>query len=286
MTDRPASCDTPGMLYQDPSHLPFQMHPDGGSSSAAALLIHGFLGTPAEMRPLGRTLRDSGIAVTGLALPGFGQDIDRLPRTRVDDWLGAATDAWLEVRRDKERSILVGFSMGGAIALCLAAAAPPDQLILIEPFRRIQDARARLLPLAKYVLPEIKPYEDADFSSPRTRDAFALSGQGVDLGDPQVQRWIRENATIPTPALIELQKAGDMGFKAAERISCPTLILQSDDEEVVTRREVRELADRLAGPVRVETVGSDHQLVRDDRPDWPHVRELVLEAVRQEASAR
>jgi hypothetical protein len=51
-------------------------------SDCAALLIHGFPGTPAEMRPLGTVLKDAGWTVHGLMLPGLGADIESLDKRR------------------------------------------------------------------------------------------------------------------------------------------------------------------------------------------------------------
>ena len=44
----------------------------------AALLLHGFLGTPAEMRGLGEALHEQGWTVYAPLLPGFGSDIETL----------------------------------------------------------------------------------------------------------------------------------------------------------------------------------------------------------------
>ena len=64
-------------------HLPLFTHPDhepfffeGGTP--AAVLIHGFPGTPLEMRPLGRELQEAGWTVHGIRLPGFGPELDQL----------------------------------------------------------------------------------------------------------------------------------------------------------------------------------------------------------------
>ena len=62
-------------------------------------------------------------------MPGFGQDIARLKNVRAEDWLAAAREAWLQTREGAEHTTLIGFSMGGAVALRLAAETglTPDQ---------------------------------------------------------------------------------------------------------------------------------------------------------------
>jgi carboxylesterase len=274
---RQAACDTFVMLYGDATHQSFTIAPEGPPAGRAALLLHGFLGTPAELRPLAALLAEEGVTATAPALPGFGQDVERLRRVRLRDWLAAAREAWASVQRSAETALLVGFSMGGALALAVAAESQPDALLLIDPFRRIHDPRARFLPVARYVMPDLRLYEGASFADPHVRDSFALSGRGLDLGDPEVQDWIRANATLPVSALAELQRAGEVGFEAAVRVRCPTLILKSSGEEIVTVAETEELARPLGGPTRLEIVRGDHQLVRDDRASWSRIRELVAQ---------
>ena len=64
----------------------------GKKAISAALLLHGFPGTPAEMRPLGTVLRDAGWTVHGLMLPGLGADIASLEERNFQDWSDAARE--------------------------------------------------------------------------------------------------------------------------------------------------------------------------------------------------
>src|SRR5512143_863129 len=52
----------------------------------AALLIHGFTGTPYEVRPLAEHLAGRGLEVATPVLPGHGQDAAALNRTTWRDW--------------------------------------------------------------------------------------------------------------------------------------------------------------------------------------------------------
>lgn len=87
------------------------------------LVIHGFTGTPGEVRPLGEALAADGHAVVGVRLAGHGTRVEELARTRWPDWLASARDEFEALRRRVEAVVLVGFSMGGLIALTLAAEA-------------------------------------------------------------------------------------------------------------------------------------------------------------------
>src|SRR5436309_331310 len=53
-----------------------------GSRPLGCLLVHGFTGTPEEMRPLGEALAARGFPVHAVRLAGHGTDVAELARTR------------------------------------------------------------------------------------------------------------------------------------------------------------------------------------------------------------
>ena len=98
-------------------HQPFKL--DGGE--AGALLVHGFPGTPAEMRPLGETLQAAGWTVQGLLLPGFGPQFSELQEKKMEDWIQVIDAALEAMFRDYHPVLLVGYSMGGGLSIQAAA---------------------------------------------------------------------------------------------------------------------------------------------------------------------
>ncbi len=259
-------------FYRDPEHQPF-VFPGGPSH---ALLIHGFLGSPRELRPLAGQLAAAGVAAHGVLLPGFGEDVARLKHARVADWLTAARAAWIETRQGASRTTLIGFSMGGAVALRLAAEAglAPDALILLAPHWKFADRRSVVLPLAKFVIREFKPFGRVDFDSPDVRRMFAEMAPGADLDDPAVRHQLRDSATIPTHALDELRRIGVAAGKAATRVPAPTTILQGLQDTTSLPRYSRALATRMGADL-LEFPG-DHLIVDPEKPSWPMVRDTVI----------
>ena len=63
------------------------------------LLVHGFTGTPQNVRPLADYLARRGLAVSAPRMPGHGTVVADLDATGPEDWLGAAEDALAEMRR-------------------------------------------------------------------------------------------------------------------------------------------------------------------------------------------
>ena len=246
------------IFFAGPEHEPFTL----GDGATGALLIHGFPGTPAEMRPLGEQLAANGIAARGLLLPGFGPDIARLGEMTRATWLDAASRAWAEVRAAHETAVLIGYSMGGALALRLAAAAPPAALVLLAPFWRLEGWQFKLLPVLKHVIRPFAPFQKADFDDPAVRGQLGGLAPGLDLDDPATQQFLREQVRLPLGVLDEVRRLGLEAYDAAPGVDTPTLILQGSRDTTVTAANTRQLAARLPGPTHYCEVPGDHDFVR------------------------
>lgn len=259
--------------FARPEHQPFDL--PGTEPSIVA--FHGFLGTPAELRPLARTLASRGAEVRAPLLPGFGTDLARLRSVTAEDWIGFGMALWREAcARSQGTGVLLGFSMGAAIALQLAAAYPPSKLVLLAPFTRLLpgDWRVPFLPLARRVIRELRPFKDVDFSSPVIRQVFGSLDPDLDLEDPSVQAVLRD-VRLPLSALDELRRTGKKALEAAPRVRCPVLVVQGHDDQTVPAWTTRKLVQRLGGPVTMVEVVGDHQLVRPDHPSAALVYRVV-----------
>jgi carboxylesterase len=100
-----------------------------GRAEIGALLVHGFTGSPFEMRPVGEALAASGIGSIGVLLRGHGTHPDDMLEYRYTDWVAdveAGLDRLLE-RHD--RAVIVGLSMGGTLAMNVAARHASDRRV-------------------------------------------------------------------------------------------------------------------------------------------------------------
>lgn len=95
-----------------------------GSGERGVLLIHGFCGTPPEMRGLGEHLAQSGFRVHGALLAGCGTTPEDLAATSWTDWIASAQTQLDDLRRECSQVFVAGQSMGGALSLILAARNP------------------------------------------------------------------------------------------------------------------------------------------------------------------
>lgn len=97
---------------------PFDLVGDG---AIGVVCVHGFTGTPYEMRYLGERLARAGFSVHGVRLPGHGTRVEDLDQTTWSDWADAVEDAYDSLRRTCNRVAVVGQSLGGLLALHLAS---------------------------------------------------------------------------------------------------------------------------------------------------------------------
>ena len=92
-----------------------------GDGPRGALFIHGFAGSPPELRGLGEHLAARGWRCHGLVVPGHGLRPLDLHRTRWEDWAAGVQRAFDELAAECDSVVVAGQSMGGALALHLAA---------------------------------------------------------------------------------------------------------------------------------------------------------------------
>ncbi len=258
--------------YSAPEHKPFLW---SGSASRAALLLHGFPGTPAEMRGLGRLLNDEGWTVHSPLLPGFGPEIETLVRRHHHEWRDAAEKSYEELRATHKMILLVGNSMGGALAITIAESAAAAGLILLSPFTRFGVAWQRFAwPLVSRFVSQLLPFRKADLSSPEVRRLVRRVWAGADIADPAVQSMVR-NIAVPTRALDQVRQLGAEALRAAPSLKIPTLILQGQYDSVVTPQTTRTLKNRMVITPQYCEFNAGHDLVESDAPSWPQVLACV-----------
>jgi carboxylesterase len=227
------------------------------------LLVHGFPGTPAELRPLAASLHAAGWTTEVLLLPGFGAEIATLGQRRYTEWVTAVEGRLAALRRDYAPAVLVGFSMGAAISLNVAVRTPPDALALMNPFTRMAGSLWGLLPVIKRVIPQFKPFKllKLDFNDAETRKGILQFMPGADLDDPAVQAAVL-SLTLPTNALDQLRRVGQAGMQAAPKVACPVLVIQASADTTVNPAYTRELVARLPAGTAFMEVPGDHNFIR------------------------
>lgn len=266
-------------LFTGPGHDPFRLSPADGDAppTDGALLLHGFAGSPKEMRALAAVLASNGFVVDVPRLPGHGPEIRDIADYRLEDWLATVTEAAARLRATGVgRVVVVGHSVGGSLGIATAAAIRPDGLVLLAPFCWSTKAWQRAVgPLVRTFLPPgFAVFSRVDVRDPEVRASIGSLLPGMDLDDPAVLASLRE-LRVPTSALEQLFRVSRAAEVAAPAVGVPVLVVQGTHDTVARPEQTRRLVERLpAGATYVE-VDAGHDLASEVSP----VRDAVLREV-------
>lgn len=111
------------------------------------LLVHGFTGSPAEMRLFGEFLQARGFTVFSPRLCGHGTSVADMAETAWPQWYGSVEDGYHLLAAHCDKVCIAGLSMGGLLALKLAAEYPVSKIALLSTPVFLTEKRLPLLPL-------------------------------------------------------------------------------------------------------------------------------------------
>lgn len=200
------------------------------ASPVGVLLLHGITGSPAAWRPIASDLIADGTAVRVPVLPGHGTQWRDLNSATWHDWRATAAEALADLSARHRGVVVAGLSMGGALALDLAASGSgPDGLVLVNPALRVDSPLSRLLPAIKHMVPSVRAI-----------------GNDIALPDQDEHAYPR----TPLRAVVSMQRAQYVLRNRLWRITTPTVLCVSGSDHVVGPWSSALLRSRLAGPVR------------------------------------
>lgn len=229
------------------------------------LLVHGYFGTAAVFREWLPFLADRGI-------PSYALNLRGRQGSREGINLGSASiadfvDDVSAVARHLGRPIVVGHSMGGLLAQCVAEQGLAHAAVLITPAppRGISVLSAALVARQLRYLPAIF---GSRLVRPSPRDLNALVLNHV----PPAQRPAILRELVPDSG-----RAGrDMSITGvpvdARRVRCPVFVVGADDDHFIPPPVVRRIASRYGAPIQT-MIGRGHMLILE--PGWKAVADVV-----------
>jgi len=211
----------------DPSPFDF-----GGETRAAALCLHGLTGTPYEVRPLGEALAASGIRAVGPWNPGHDSTPADLAATTHGQWVEAAREHFRKLRARHERVFIVGMSMGGLLALTLAAEEEVDGLVVVGTPLRLSRSVSLSVPLVKHVRP------------------FLQKSGGSDIRDDAARARHPGYNQMPLASVHELLHLQRRVKSGLERVSAPILVAHGALDRTANPANAQEIFDCVSSAVK------------------------------------
>ena len=195
-----------------------------GNNDVGVLCIHGFTGTPFEVRHLGRRLNEGGFTVSGPALPGHTTSIDELDQTTWRDWYGRVEQSFDELRARCARVAVVGQSLGGLLALYLAAQRGAEMTSVSALATPLW-----LFPLARAAVWATRPGRPLAGRVGRAVQALPKLG-GSDVRDREMQRQNPCYRAVPVRALHQLVAFMGEVEGSLPRVRVPTLVIHGRND--------------------------------------------------------
>lgn len=197
-----------------------------------ALCLHGFTGTPYSMQGVAGAFAEAGFVTSAPLLPGHGTTIDDMMTTGWDDWLGAAEAAYRDLAARTEAVVVAGLSMGGTLAVALAAAHHDVAgIVVINPY--IDPAAPSFRDLLRQIIDSGSPVAPAI---------------GSDIADTGTQEGDSYGGTPLAPFLSLCEGVDQLAPRLAE-VTCPVLVMTSREDHVVPTVSSDVLAGAVSGPV-------------------------------------
>jgi len=188
-----------------------------GDDRIGVLLLHGFTGSPASMRPWGEALADRGWTIRVPRLPGHGTRWQDMNITTWQDWYAEANRNLIELIQRCEHVFVCGLSMGGALTLRLAEqhGEDIDGLVLVNPAVHTERMDRHLLPLVKHLVGSF-PGISNDIAKPGV-DEVAYDRTPLKAAHSMMQMWslVKDDIALVRQPVLLFRSASDNVVEAS-----------------------------------------------------------------------
>jgi len=207
------------------------------------LCLHGFTGTPFEIRPLAEALGRAGCTVEAPMTAGHGGTLADLAGTRWTDWLASAEAAMERVSAHVGGGpiAICGFSMGGLLALRLARLHPERVSALV-----LMGVPVRL---RRFQVFGIRTFSRLPLDFRKLPGVCVPKLAGSDVSDDEM-RWANPGLkAFPLAALGELLDLMAVVRDDLPAVRAPALVIHGRQDHVAPMDDSLELTGCLASDV-------------------------------------
>ena len=222
------------------------------SMKTGVLLLHGFSGGPYEVEPLANFLRehtDWQIEVPTLSGHGEPEELNIVGYTAFH-WLRDAEYSFVKLQREVDRVIVIGFSMGGMLALHLASKYRVEKIVLLSA-------------AMKYVaLPQL------------AKDIWDIAKEARTHGlenSELFKRYQFKLKNVPANATVQFMKVVSTVRKEMKDVKAPVYIVQGVNDGIVPLKTAYQLFKQLPSEEKwlyISETGKHHICFSDDSNRW------------------
>ncbi|WP_458415013.1 alpha/beta hydrolase [Schinkia sp. CFF1] len=213
------------------------------------LCIHGFTGSPFEVAPLAKFLKENTNWLVEMpTLPGHGGELGRLKGVAYQEWIREAEQSLQGMLVKCSTVYLVGFSMGGVISGYLAAKYPVKKLVLLSAAAYYVNPKQLLLDLKE----------------------MATEGMRGTLNSNELYlRYRKKIKETPITATLQFQKLVKELKPNFAKIEVPTLIVQGELDGIVPKKSASYLYKTIPSKERelIYLPKSKHLVCHDQDKD-------------------
>jgi carboxylesterase len=226
------------------------------------ILLHGFGGTPSDLRIIAETLAERGFRAIVPAIPEQTSTTFAYGRGRISP---AGQVAWLVDLVERETAAsgrppsLVGFSMGGALATLVAADHAVDRLVLVSPYFNLPERIQWVASMTRWlgwIVPVVPKFAKGQIMDPVGYRAYATGSYLISLR-----------------AVLGLAELATLARAKAAHLALPVLVLASERDTVASFATTERLF-RSNGKARLVACNKSNHIVTYD-----YDRELVATEV-------
>lgn len=215
-----------------------------GEGETAILFVHGFNDTPRiwdEM--IAEFHADRGLTVpihcVALRLPGFGSTFEAYSQSDSKQWITAVRNELGRLKATHKRVILVGHSLGGAIAIQTVSESPElvDGVALIAPANAVSNERSPLLSTENWH---------------RIAGVFLIFTQAtespfpIDVHRPESKSYAFRTPFTPRKIIDETYRLMRLNRDAASTWKTKSLVVIAPADVVCDPGETQKFFDRIA----------------------------------------
>ena len=225
------------------------------------LLIHGFTGTPKEMRMLGDFLAAEGFTVLAPRLFGHATAPADMARARWTDWVASVEDGMNLLKGCTDRQFVMGLSMGGVLALLAAARFSFEGVVTFSaPCSLPRDPRSFLLPFIG-------------------RMNLRIAKGKPDWRNQEAARDHKDYPFYPSRSIIELGSLIKVMQSELSSVKIPALLVQSRSDNGIPAESLDTLLKSIASTDKrgFWVQNSGHVIIREPERDkiFLEVREFI-----------